>query len=58
MGHAYSILDVREVACLGEAQRLVCLRNPWGSFEWTGAWGDKSSKWTEFPLVSARVAAG
>jgi hypothetical protein len=52
VGHAYSILDVREVACLGEAQRLVCLRNPWGSFEWTGAWGDKSSKWTEFPLVS------
>lgn len=23
------------------------LRNPWGGFEWDGAWGDKSPQWTE-----------
>jgi len=22
------------------------LRNPWGAFEWSGRWGDKSDCWT------------
>lgn len=22
------------------------MRNPWGSFEWKGDWGDESDKWT------------
>jgi hypothetical protein len=48
-GHAYSILDVRQ--CFG--QRLVCLRNPWGSFEWKGDWSDTSSTWKKHPLVRA-----
>ena len=26
--------------------KLLQLRNPWGSGEWTGDWGDKSSKCT------------
>jgi calpain-15 len=25
--------------------RLVQMRNPWGSFEWSGAWSDKSKLW-------------
>jgi len=25
---------------------IVNLRNPWGKFEWKGAWGDDSSNWT------------
>jgi calpain-15 len=43
LGHAYSILDVREY----KGQRLIQLRNPWGETEWKGDWSDKSKKWTE-----------
>ena len=31
----------------GEQVNIVCIRNPLGSFEWKGAWGDDSDKWTE-----------
>ena len=31
----------------GEDVRLVLLRNPWGNFEWSGAWGDDSELWTD-----------
>ena len=29
-GAAYSMIEVKEV----DEFKLVCLRNPWGSFEW------------------------
>lgn len=41
-GHAYTVLRVVEI----QGYKLMQLRNPWGSGEWTGDWGDKSSKWT------------
>jgi hypothetical protein len=41
-GHAYSILDVREL----EGHRLLQMRNPWGSGEWKGRWSDNSGEWT------------
>jgi hypothetical protein len=41
-GHAYSLLDAREVF----GHKLVRVRNPWGSFEWDGDWSDHSSLWT------------
>ncbi|CAG9320530.1 unnamed protein product [Blepharisma stoltei] len=41
-GHYYSIRDVVEV----HGNYLLQLRNPWGSFEWQGAWSDNSREWT------------
>lgn len=43
LGHAYSILDVREI----RNERIIKLRNPWGKTEWKGDWSDKSDKWTK-----------
>lgn len=37
-GHAYSVMEAVEV----RGQKVVCLRNPWGQFEWRGAFSDSS----------------
>ncbi|KAI5665946.1 hypothetical protein M9H77_15799 [Catharanthus roseus] len=43
-GHAYSILQVREV----DGHKLVQIRNPWASeVEWNGPWSDSSPEWTD-----------
>lgn len=34
-GHAYTLIQVRNTS---SGHRLVQIRNPWGSFEWNGAW--------------------
>ena len=62
--HAYSILDARELGLmpglsfgsglLGQT-RLIQLRNPWGRYEWKGAWSDGSKEWDENPLVKMRL---
>ena len=41
--HAYSVLDVKLV---DGKHRLVRLRNPWSSSNWSGAWSDDSKEWT------------
>ncbi|TSK67238.1 Calpain-2 catalytic subunit [Bagarius yarrelli] len=46
-GHAYSVTGVEEVTVNGKKVQLVRLRNPWGHVEWTGAWSDDSSEWTQ-----------
>ncbi|CEM11427.1 unnamed protein product [Vitrella brassicaformis CCMP3155] len=48
-GHAYAVLDVREVdAGGGKRYKLIKLRNPWGreGVEWKGDFSDGSHQWT------------
>ena len=40
--HAYSIMEAVEI----KGQRLLKVRNPWGTDEWRGAWSDGSEQWT------------
>lgn len=42
-GHAYTLVGAFQ---LPNGDQIIKLRNPWGSGEWTGAYSDKSSKWT------------
>jgi len=41
-GHAYSLIEAKE----GCGIKLVRLRNPWGRFEWKGAYCDNDSRWS------------
>jgi hypothetical protein len=43
-GHAYSIIQVKETE---DGHKLLNIRNPWGKFEWNGAWSDNAEEWTE-----------
>jgi hypothetical protein len=42
-GHAYSMIAVAEF----DDVKICQIRNPWGSFEWNGDWGDNSHLWTD-----------
>nr|XP_009403924.1 PREDICTED: calpain-type cysteine protease ADL1 isoform X1 [Musa acuminata subsp. malaccensis] len=43
-GHAYSILQVREV----DGHKLIQIRNPWANeVEWNGPWSDTSPEWSD-----------
>lgn len=35
-GHAYSIINARELLVNGQPEYLLQIRNPWGQKEWTG----------------------
>uniref|UniRef100_A0A6G5A1F5 Putative cytosolic ca2+ dependent cysteine protease n=1 Tax=Rhipicephalus microplus TaxID=6941 RepID=A0A6G5A1F5_RHIMP len=43
--HEYSVTGAAQVSVDGREERIVRIRNPWGSGEWKGAWSDKSRKW-------------
>ena len=45
-GHAYTILQARRITKKGPYQgaEILQLRNPWGAFEWSGAWSDSSKE--------------
>eukprot|EP00931_Biecheleriopsis_adriatica_P054449 TRINITY_DN32045_c0_g1_i1.p1 TRINITY_DN32045_c0_g1~~TRINITY_DN32045_c0_g1_i1.p1 ORF type:complete len:782 (-),score=96.50 TRINITY_DN32045_c0_g1_i1:6-2303(-) len=43
--HSYSLVGAVQMPC---GDKLVRVRNPWGSFEWKGKWGDDDTEnWTE-----------
>ena len=45
--HSYGVIGVAELTDAdGNEVKLLKMRNPWGSFEWKGDWGDESAKWT------------
>ena len=62
--HAYSVLEARELGLipglrlggglLGQV-KLIKLRNPWGAFEWKGAWSKHAKEWDANPLVRAAL---
>lgn len=41
--HVYTVVSAHILA----GQKVLKLRNPHGKGEWTGDWGDSSSKWTD-----------
>jgi len=52
--HAYSVLRTAKAkGSDGATRRIVCLRNPWGTGEWKGDWGDSSPLWDQHPKVRA-----
>ena len=58
-GHAYSIIQARDVSDgplgSGPTYKLLQVRNPWGTYEWKGAWGDRSSKWKKHPGIAKKL---
>ena len=47
VGHEYTLQWGKEVELDGQVVRLLKIRNPWGSINYTGDWGKDSSLWTE-----------
>lgn len=49
VNHAYSVTAVKEPKARGPkgVPRLLQVMNPWGKFEWTGAWSARSKEWTK-----------
>lgn len=48
--HAYTVIDVVTLNFRGRAktvQKLIKLRNPWGTETYNGGWNDTDSRWTE-----------
>lgn len=57
-GHAYSILDVRDIInSQGNPARVLQIRNPWGKFEWNGEYSDSSNLWTPQQRQELKIVA-
>ena len=48
---AYAVVELHD---LGDV-RLLCVRNPWGSFRWKGDWSAESELWDTHPAVCSAV---
>jgi len=54
-GHAYSMLECREVHVGGTVRKIIRIRNPWAEIEWTGSWNDEDPIWDKIrPEEKAR----
>jgi hypothetical protein len=46
--HAYSVISIVELdKGNGDIEKLLKIRNPWGSLEWNGDWSDISQLWND-----------
>jgi len=54
-GHAYSVLQAKEVSYGNDKFRLLNIRNPWGTFEWKGDWSDNSRQWKKYPTIAKEL---
>ena len=45
--HAYTLLDVQELANKDPPIKLAKVRNPWADEKYNGPWSDGSSEWTQ-----------
>ena len=50
--HAYTVLGVHTLTdCNGnEVEKLIKMRNPWSSEQYTGPWNDNDDRWNDFYL--------
>ena len=48
---AYAVVELHEIGSV----RLLCVRNPWGSFRWKGDWSAESELWDVHPDVCSAV---
>ncbi len=46
-GHEYTLEEGKEVVYKGENLRLLKIRNPWGSINYKGAWGQNYEHWDD-----------
>lgn len=54
-GHAYSMLECREVHVGETVHEIIRIRNPWAKTEWTGSWNDEDPIWDKIrPEEKAR----
>ena len=47
VGHEYTLQWGKEAIVNGDTIRLLKIRNPWGSINYTGDWGKDSSLWSD-----------
>lgn len=52
-GHAYSLLDIKDITHNGDDVTIIKMRNPWNSEKYKGPWRDNDPNWT--PALKEKV---